>query len=64
MDNPLEGGHVQRFRVIPRDRLFESKSIPARMLVLLAGVMMNALFAWVTYSGLLMARGQAVAPNL
>ncbi len=54
----LEGGGLEQ--EFPRDRLFESKSLPARMLVLLAGVMMNALFAWVTYSGLLLARGQAV----
>ncbi len=54
----LEGGELEE--EFPRERLFESKSLPARILVLSAGVIMNALFAWATYSGLLMVHGRAV----
>ncbi len=54
----LEGGELEE--EFPPEQLFESKSLPARILVLSAGVIMNALFAWATYSGLLMAHGRAV----
>ena len=54
----LEGGELEE--EFPAEQLFESKPLWARILVLSAGVIMNALFAWATYSGLLMANGQAV----
>jgi regulator of sigma E protease len=54
----LEGGpaNVQ----VPPDRVFEAKPIWARMLVILAGVTMNVLFAWLVFSGLFFVRGQTV----
>lgn len=57
----LEGGSVEQ--EFPPEQLFESKSLPARILVLSAGVIMNALFAWATYSGLLLVHGQAIDPT-
>ncbi len=57
----LEGGSLEQ--TFPPEQLFESKSLPARILVLSAGVIMNALFAWAVYSGLLMTYGQAVDPT-
>ncbi len=57
----LEGGDLDQ--EYPPEKLFESKSLPARILVLSAGVIMNALFAWGVYSGLLMTYGQAVDPT-
>jgi regulator of sigma E protease len=54
----LEGGGLEE--EFPPDRLFESKPLGARIVVLAAGVIMNALFAWVVFSGLLIAYGQAV----
>ena len=58
----LEGGKLDQ--EFPRDQLFESKSLPARILVLSAGVIMNALFAWGVYSGLMWTYGQAVDPTV
>ena len=43
----LEGGEAEDY---PPDQLFESKSLPARILVISAGVIMNALFAWGAYA--------------
>ncbi len=57
----LEGGQLEK--EYPPDQLFESKSLAARILVLSAGVIMNALFAWGVYSGLLWTYGQAVDPT-
>ncbi len=57
----LEGGGLDQ--EFPPERLFESKSLPARVLVLSAGVIMNALFAWGVYSGLMMTYGQTVDPT-
>ena len=57
----LEGGSLEQ--ELPPEQLFESKSLAARILVLAAGVIMNALFAWGVYSGLLMAYGQAIDPT-
>jgi regulator of sigma E protease len=49
----LEGGSLgQEYEDFPEDQLFESKSLWARILVISAGVAMNALFAWVTYATL------------
>ncbi len=57
----LEGGGLDR--EYPPEQLFESKSVPARVLVLSAGVIMNALFAWGVYSGLIMTYGQTIDPT-
>ena len=42
---------------IPEERWFESKSLPARLFIMLAGVTMNALLAYVIYVGLLLRSG-------
>lgn len=42
---------------IPEERWFESKSLPARLFIMLAGVTMNALLAYVIYVGLLLHSG-------
>ena len=52
----LEGGELEE--EYPPERLFESKSLAARILVISAGVIMNALFAWAAYSGLLAGYGR------
>jgi len=44
----VEGGETPE--EYPEDQLFENKSLPARILVISAGVAMNILFAWFTYS--------------
>jgi regulator of sigma E protease len=42
---------------IPEARWFESKPLPARLFIMLAGVTMNALLAYVIYVGLLLHSG-------
>jgi regulator of sigma E protease len=42
---------------IPESRWFESKSLPARLFIMLAGVTMNALLAYAIYVGLLLRSG-------
>lgn len=56
----LEGGapSVQ----VPSDRVFESKPIWVRMVVILAGVAMNALFAWAVFSFLAYKNGRQIDP--
>jgi regulator of sigma E protease len=56
----LEGGapSVQ----VPPDRVFESKPIWVRMVVILAGVAMNALFAWAVFSFLAYKNGRQIDP--
>ncbi len=44
----VEGGETPE--EYPEDQLFENKSLPARILVISAGVAMNILFAWLIYS--------------
>ena len=44
-------------RPIPESRWFESKSLPARLFIMLAGVTMNALLAYAIYVGLLLRSG-------
>ncbi len=56
----LEGGPASA--AVPPDRVFEAKPIWKRMIVILAGVTMNVLFAWLVFSGLLWVRGQSVLP--
>jgi regulator of sigma E protease len=58
-------------RPIPESRWFESKSLAARLFIMLAGVTMNAVLAYVIYAGLIMSSGiptpqtvaAAVTPN-
>jgi len=56
----LEGGAASA--EVPPDRVFEAKPLWKRIIVILAGVTMNVLFAWVTFSGLLWVRGRSVLP--
>ena len=58
----LEGGQAPGVEV-PPDRVFEAKPIWARMGVILAGVTMNALFAWILFSGLVYFNGIQVLPT-
>jgi regulator of sigma E protease len=57
----LEGGQPEQ--MAPPDRMFESKPIWKRMVVILAGVTMNALFAWGVYSYLIAKNGRQIDPT-
>jgi regulator of sigma E protease len=48
---------------IPERRLFESQSLPARLLILFAGVTMNVILAFVIGIGLALHFGRAVTPS-
>jgi len=56
----LEGGApaVQ----VPPNRMFEAKPVWVRMVVILAGVTMNALFAWAAFSFLAYKNGREIDP--
>ena len=56
----LEGG-APAARV-PPDRVFEAKPVWVRMLVILAGVTMNALFAWAVFAFLAYKNGRQIDP--
>lgn len=56
----LEGGPASAN--VPADRVYEAKPVWVRMIVILAGVFMNILFAWLTFSGLNLAQGITVFP--
>ena len=56
----LEGGAASA--TVPPDRVYEAKPVWVRIIVILAGVTMNTLFAWLVFSGLLFANGQTVMP--
>jgi len=56
----LEGGAPTA--VVPPDRVFEAKPVWQRMLVILAGVTMNALFAWAVFSFLAYKNGRQIDP--
>jgi len=56
----LEGGAASA--TVPADRVYEAKPVWVRIIVILAGVTMNTLFAWLVFSGLLFANGQTVVP--
>ena len=56
----LEGGAPQV--QVPPDRVFEAKPVWKRMVVILAGVTMNALFAWAVFSGLAYKNGRQIDP--
>lgn len=57
----LEGGAAS-VADVPPDAVFEAKPIWKRMVVILAGVVMNILFAWLIYAGLLVSNGERVTP--
>ncbi|MHB1326774.1 MAG: RIP metalloprotease RseP [Gemmatimonadales bacterium] len=59
-DAVLEGG-AEKVEV-PPERRFEAKPVWVRMVVILAGVAMNALFAWIVLSGLIYVRGRPTLP--
>ena len=56
----LEGG--QATVNVPPDRLFESQPLWKRMIVILAGVTMNALFAWLLFTFLAAKNGRQIDP--
>jgi len=56
----LEGG-TPAVRVSP-DRVFEAKPVWVRMVVILAGVTMNALFAWAVFAFLAYKNGRQIDP--
>ena len=57
----LEGGAIET--PVPPDRMFEAKPIWKRMIVILAGVTMNALFAWLVFSFLAFKNGRQIDPE-
>lgn len=57
----VEGGALEE--EYPPERMFENKPLGARILVISAGVAMNALFACFAYAGLAAAYGQYVDPT-
>lgn len=57
----LEGGVAEH--TYPPEKLFENKRLAARILVISAGVVMNAVFAWATYAWLAFAYGVATDPT-
>lgn len=58
----LEGGEHDASEAKSSGRDFESKSLPARALVISAGVIMNVLFAWLLFSIIGLAWGVRQAP--
>ena len=57
----LEGG-VESGVEVPPNRMFESKPVWVRMIVILAGVVMNSAFAWLLLAGILYVNGVQVTP--
>ena len=58
--SPLEGGAPAA--QVPPDRMFEAKPVWKRMIVILAGVTMNALFAWLLFTFLAAKNGRQIDP--
>jgi regulator of sigma E protease len=56
----LEGGAPMT--PVPPDRVFEAKPVWKRMVVILAGVTMNALFAWTVFAALVYKNGRETDP--
>lgn len=56
----LEGGAPSV--AVPPDRVFEAQPIWKRMIVILAGVTMNALFAWIVFAELAYKNGRQIDP--
>ena len=57
----VEGGALEE--EYPPERMFENKPLAARILVISAGVVMNALFACVVYASLALIYGRYVDPT-
>ncbi len=57
----LEGGVLEE--EYPADRLFEHKSLGARIVVISAGVIMNVLFAWAVYTAVSAIFGRVEDPT-
>ncbi|HKV74537.1 MAG TPA: RIP metalloprotease RseP [Gemmatimonadales bacterium] len=57
----LEGAEPEE--VAPPERRFESKPVWVRMIVILAGVTMNVLFAWAAFTGLAFRNGSQIDPT-
>ena len=57
----LEGGDAQA--AVPPDGVFEAKPVWKRMVVILAGVTMNALFAWLAFTFLAAKNGRQIDPT-
>jgi regulator of sigma E protease len=57
----LEGGPENA--MVPPDRVFEAKPIWQRMVIILAGVTLNFLFAWLVFVGLAYKNGSASDPT-
>jgi regulator of sigma E protease len=56
----LEGGPASEG--VPPDRVYEAKPVWVRMIVILAGVTMNTLFAWLMFFGLNYVNGVTTVP--
>ncbi|MEO8634964.1 MAG: RIP metalloprotease RseP [Gemmatimonadales bacterium] len=56
----LEGGRIEE--PVPESEMFESQPVWKRMIVILAGVTMNALFAVVAFSALAAINGKQIDP--
>jgi regulator of sigma E protease len=61
--DPLQGGDASLANV-PPEETFESKPVWKRMVVILAGVAMNVLFAWGAYSLVFHRQGRPVNPTV
>jgi regulator of sigma E protease len=57
----LEGGAENA--VVPPDRVFEAKPVWQRMVIILAGVTVNLLFAWLVFVGLAFKNGRQFDPE-
>ena len=57
----LEGGTPEA--VVPPEMYFEAKPVWKRMIIILAGVTMNTLFAWAVFAGLALSNGRAINPE-
>ena len=55
-------GHLPDTEV-PPDAFFEAKPVWKRMIIILAGVTMNTLFAWMVFSGLALKNGRGFDPE-
>jgi regulator of sigma E protease len=47
-------------RPVPENRWFESKSLPARLFIMIAGVSMNMLLGFIVLAGLTLSMGQSI----
>ena len=55
-------GKAPELADVPVEETFEAKPVWKRMIVILAGVVMNVVFAWVVYSSLFLKNGREVNP--